>query len=302
MYFTILTDRRFLIPDGSIYTDNVLLEDRLLTEALEKRGHTVVRTNWDNDSYDWSTTDHIIFRATWDYFDRFDEFKAWLDKVEKLTNAINPVDTIRWNWDKHYLFDLERAGINIPPTIIIKRGELQNLKERFEASGWEKAILKPTISGGAWHTYLIDHSNIADYEAIFNQMITERDMMLQEFMFNIKEKGEISLMLFGGQFSHAILKKAKAGDFRVQDDHGGTVHDHSATSKEIALAEQTLKACYKLPVYARVDICWDNSGDPVVQELELIEPELWLRNEPLAAERMAKAIDEDVRRKATFKT
>ena len=143
MHLTILTDRRYLQPDGSAYTDNVLLEDRLLIEALRELGHDLVRTNWDDPSYDWNSTDAIIFRATWDYFDRFDEFRSWLNMVDGLTRSINPVDTIKWNWDKHYLLDLEKADVAIPSSHFIERGSDQSLNDLFNASGWEKAILKP---------------------------------------------------------------------------------------------------------------------------------------------------------------
>ena len=115
--------------------------------------------------------------------------------------------------------------------------------------------------------------------------------MLQPFQHNIVTRGEISMMVFNGQFTHAILKKAKAGDFRVQDDFGGSVHDYNPTQEEINFAQSAIRGCPELPVYARVDIFYANNDELAVGELELIEPELWFRNYPKAASVLAKAIN-----------
>src|SRR5688572_26220505 len=100
---TLLTDSRYVNPvEVNWYIQNILDDDRLVTEALEKRGLTVTRTNWDNPAFDWSKTRFAIFRTTWDYFDRFGEFAEWLKKVSTQTQLINPIETIWWNIDKHY--------------------------------------------------------------------------------------------------------------------------------------------------------------------------------------------------------
>jgi hypothetical protein len=106
----------------------------------------------------------------------------------------------------------------------------------------------------------------------------------------VLQRGEVALMFFNGQYSHAVLKVAKPGDFRVQDDFGGTVHNYTPTDEEIRLGEQTVQACAIVPVYARVDIIEDNNSVPAVSELEIIEPELWFRFHPPSAEQLAEAI------------
>lgn len=120
----------------------------------------------------------------------------------------------------------------------------------------------------------------------------EEDFMLQPFQYSILEKGEISLMIFGDQFSHSVLKKAKEGDFRVQDDHGGTVHNYKASEEEITFALKAVEACPEKPAYARVDMVRDNDGELAVSELELIEPELWFRYKPSAAMLLADEVIE----------
>ena len=97
-------------------------------------------------------------------------------------------------------------------------------------------------------------------------------------------------MIFDGKFSHAILKKAKEGDFRVQDDFGGTVHDYSPSKEEVEFALKVIKACKSAPLYGRVDIVWDQEKNIYLSELEIIEPELWIRNHPKSAESIAEAI------------
>ncbi|MFN6015254.1 MAG: RimK family alpha-L-glutamate ligase, partial [Flavobacteriales bacterium] len=196
------------------------------------------------------------------------------------------------NLDKHYLAELEMKGVNIPPTFFIEKGNTHSLKELFEQSGWSKAILKPVVSGAARHTYVIEHRTLQQLEKLFKELITEESLMLQEFQHNIMSGGEISLILFNGEYSHSVLKKAKSGDFRVQDDFGGTVHDHSASDDEIAFAVKCLSHCPELPIYARVDLIRDNQNELALGELELIEPELWFRKDPNAAVLFADALEQ----------
>lgn len=291
--FTILTDQRWVNPETmDDYTSNVLLEDKLLLEALKRKGFKVNRKSWDDKAFDWSLTKYVIFRTTWDYFDRFNEFSEWLKDVQTKTKLINPRELILWNIDKHYLGDLEKKGIPIPPTVFIEKGEHRTLAEIAHSTGWNKFILKPVVSGAARHTYMFESKDIQTHETVFRELIQEEAMMLQEFQENIFDKGEIALMIFGGKYSHAVLKKAKPGDFRVQDDFGGTLHDHEPNKEEIEIAEACMRACPQLPLYARVDIMWDNNGKPVVGELEMIEPELWFRRDEKSADRLADAITE----------
>ena len=168
----------------------------------------------------------------------------------------------------------------------------QTLGELQLQLGWKEMILKPCVSGAARHTYKINLSNLQKHESILKRLLQDEAMMLQPFQYNIIAEGEISMMVFNGVFTHAILKKAKPGDFRVQDDFGGTVHDYIPTQEEIIFSENAVKACQELPIYARVDIFTDNNGNIALSELELIEPELWFRHYPEAANVLARAIKE----------
>ena len=287
----ILTDNRYANPTKiDTYIQNVLDEDNYVKNALEKLELIVVRIAWDDENFDWSTTKFILFRTTWDYFDRFEEFSIWLNKVSQVTQLLNSERIIRWNIDKHYLQDLRKKGTHIIPTAFIEKGRITSLKILHKENNWDETILKPCISGGARHTYKLNLNNLEEHENIFKKLIKNEAMMLQPFQHSIVKKGEVSLMLFNGRFTHAVLKKAKKGDFRVQDDFGGTVHSYIPTAKEILFAENVIKACIEHPIYARVDITTDNNNKLAIVELELIEPELWFRNYPKAADFLAEGI------------
>lgn len=280
----ILTESRYVRPEKvSDYVQNILTEDGLLKKALESHGLKVIRKDWADPDFDWSSTKCAIFRTTWDYFDRFDEFKLWLERVEGEMQFINPISQIRWNMDKCYLKELGDKGIRIVQTVFVKKGEPRSLSSLIKETGWKDVILKPNIAGAARNTFKINADNLDQHEAFFSELIKTKDMMLQPFQYNIATKGEVSFMVMGGKFTHAILKKAKSGDFRVQDDFGGTVHNYEAPIEEISFAEDVVKACEPLPFYARVDVMWDNEDKLAVSEVELIEPELWFREFPEAA-------------------
>ncbi len=288
---TVLTDRRYYEPQTiTPYIQNILDEYRYLKVALEDLGYSVTRTYWDNTDYDWTQTKAVVFRTVWDYFERIEEFQIWLQEVNKHTLLINPLSLIRWNIDKHYLRDLSEKGIAIVPTKYVDKGAYQSLSEVCAINSWEHIVIKPAISGAAFHTYKILASEIAEKEKLFRELVAERDMLVQEFLPTISTRGEASLMVFNGEYTHAILKKAKIGDFRVQDDFGGTVHFYEPTTEEIRFAEKVFAACDIVPAYGRADIVWDEDGNYLLSELEIIEPELWVRKNPASARTFAMGI------------
>jgi len=288
---TVLTCKAYDRPEVvSAYTDNILLEYQYLKAALEAKGLKVERTYWDNPDYDWSQTKAIVFRTIWDYFERFDEFWPWLQAVQAHTKLVNPMNLIAWNIDKHYLKDLDQWGIPIVPTIFVDKSHPLPLELLAKNNNWEAVVVKPAIAGGGYLTYKWTQEEWPKAQLLFEELVGQRDMLVQGFVESITTKGEISLMVFDGIYTHAILKKAKSGDFRVQDDFGGTVHPYQARDSEIALAEKVMALCDPVPAYGRVDIVWDQRGQPMVSELEIIEPELWVRECPESAAYFARGI------------
>ena len=187
---------------------------------------------------------------------------------------------------------LSNFRVNICETYFIEKGSNVSLQDLVHEHDLDTFVIKPCISAGAFHTYKIQKEEAADREVLFKKLLEEYSIMLQPFQYNIVTKGELSLMVMNGTYTHGILKKAKAGDFRVQDDYGGTVHDYQATPEEITYAENAVKSCPEMPVYARVDVFLDNQNKLALAELELIEPELWFRNHPEAADELARGIQQ----------
>lgn len=160
----------------------------------------------------------------------------------------------------------------------------------LDVTGWEEAVVKPCVSGAARHTYRINRANAEELQSVVGPLVAGESFILQPFIGDVLRSGEDSLMVIDGRFTHAVRKVAKAGDFRVQGDHGGTVQDHEPTEEQIELAERAMSICQPAPSYGRVDMVRDNQGRLAVMELELIEPDLWLRNNPSAATALAQAI------------
>jgi len=258
----ILTDSRYENPEKTNwYIDQVLLEDGLVLKALEATGLKVIRKDWACKDFDWSKTKYAIFRTTWDYFDRFEEFFTWFEKTRKIVQFINVPEIIYWNLDKHYLSDLDKLGLNIPLTHFIEKGEQQSLRNLFERTHWQKAVLKPAIAGAARETFLIDVKDFEKFEGDLQRLLANETMLFQEFQHQIQSNGEMSLMMIGGKYTHAVLKIAKSGDFRVQDDFGGSVEAYEARNDEIAFAERAITTCPYTPLYGRVDIFYDNNNE-----------------------------------------
>ena len=288
---TLLTCRAYYKPDKvTPYIQNILLEQELLKSAFEAQGLKVDITYWDNPSYEWQKTRSILFRTIWDYFERFDEFWEWIEQVKTKTTLINSYELIKWNIDKHYLNDLKNNDIQVVPTCFVDRGNNVGLKEIANLNDWKHIVIKPAISASAFNTYKITNDEIEHNEKLFHELLQTHDMLVQPFFSTISEFGEASLMVFDGKFTHAVLKKTKPGDFRVQDDFGGTVHDYKPTEEEIKFAEKVFQSCISMPIYGRVDIVWDTNKNLYLSELEIIEPELWIRNMPESGNKIAEAV------------
>ena len=294
----LLTDHRYTAseaPQGDWYLANMLKDDALLQKALATRGIDTVRVDWADKTIDWRMFDCAVFRTTWDYFERFEEFTAWLTQAEKQTRIINDPSLVWWNMDKHYLRDLQLKGVPVVPSTFIEKGSAYSLLEMLEKRGWNEAVIKPCVSGAARHTYRLNAGNAGEIQTIVEPLLKKEAFLLQPFMDEVVLTGEDTLMVIDGRFTHAVRKKAKPGDFRVQDDHGGTVHEYTPKQEQILLAEQAMAACSPEPLYGRVDMVRNSRGSWQVMELELIEPELWLRYHPPAAERFAEVLERELR-------
>ena len=269
--------------DDDWYNRQIHREEQLLIDGLRANGLRVTRRAWSDPTFDWSSTRSAILRSTWDYFHRLAEFRTWLERVRHATRLVNDAGLVDWNLDKHYLADLADAGVDVVPTHYAERGSAETLASVMARRGWREIVLKPAVSGAARLTYRADSTTCADMEALFTRCLAEEAMLVQPFQPDVLVAGELSLVVIGGRCTHAIRKRARPGDFRVQDDHGGTVHPHVPDREEIEFAQSAVARCPAAPAYARVDAVRDPGGRLRVMELELIEPELFFRfHEPAA--------------------
>lgn len=291
----ILTESRYEDPPVvGWYERNILEEERLLGEALGRLGLSWRRLDWARTDIDWARIGAAVFRTTWDYFLRPAEFTAWLDRAARQTRLINCERLVRWNLEKRYLADLAARGVRAVPFRIVERGDRRPLADHLVAEAWEEAVLKPVVSGAGRETHRIEPGRAGAVEPTFRRLVAAEAMLLQPFQRAVLDDGERSLVVIGGAVTHAVRKIARPGEFRVHDDHGGTVHPHEPTPAEIALAEAAIAACDPVPVYGRVDVVRADDGEPALMELELIEPELFFRFHPPAADLLAAAIARDL--------
>lgn len=290
-HVALVNDHRWIDPPNpGAYARNILEEDRILSEALVSSGFEVSRVDWANPEIDWRRFDAIVIRQTWDYFERLDEFRTWIDRVEPLTRVINPVEVMHWNCDKRYLIELADAGVPTVSTIVVERQEpVPSLADLLERHGFTDAVIKPAVSGAGRETYRIRGKDTSALEADWQRLVAAEAMLLQPFIPAIIEHGEVSLIVIDGEVTHAVRKIAAEGEFRVQDDHGGTVHAYTPGKREAGVAQTALAAVPGRVSYARVDLV-DGADGPLVMELELIEPELFFRRHAGAAGRLAAAV------------
>ena len=256
-----------------------------IAEALRALGLAADVVVWHSDA-DWASFDLVVIRSTWDYFDRLDEFLGWADRVDSLARIINSPTIIRWNSHKGYLAELGEAGIPVLPSLALAKGAAHSV-DRMLATGWTDVVIKPAVDGGARQALKTAAASPAAAEHL-TRLVEAGDTIVQPYAPSV-ELGETSLFYFGGGFSHAVRKVPKAGDYRVQALHGGSEEVHEPTPAELDVAARAMALAPDELVYARVDLI-DVEGQPTLMELELIEPDLFLRMAPGSVERFAAAV------------
>lgn len=262
------------------------LESHLLVEALAAIGIAAELIPW-QASCDWSAYKLVVIRTPWDYFLQRDAFLAWAERVECVTRLVNPSCVLRWNSHKRYLRELADHGIETVPTLWLVQGE-KDCTRHLAATAWHEVVVKPAVSIGAIGAFrgIVGSPDLNDH---MRRLLHDGDVMVQPYIDNISREGELSLIYFGNQFSHAITKMPKTGDYRVQDMYGGTNELSLPPLDAIRLADSVLRLTPEPTAYARVDIIRHNQLW-MLMEAELIEPELFLPLASDSAERFATTI------------
>ncbi|GAA0626221.1 hypothetical protein HPO96_37365 [Kribbella sandramycini] len=263
----------------------LLPEERPLVEAFEAAGLDAIPAVWTDPSVDWSAYDAVLIRSVWDYYKRHVEFTEWLGLLDKSgVPVLNETDLIRWNSDKRYLLELRERGVAIVPSQVAAGACLREVVAGLDG---QQIVIKPTVSGAAHNTV----RGVAGSAELSDAMTALPDAvyLVQPFLPEIQTDGEWSLLYFGGAFSHAVVKRPVAGDYRVQPMFGGVATLEEPAPAILESAERALTAAGSPTTYARVDGVVVN-GRFLLMELELIEPYLFFPEHPPAANYLAGAV------------
>jgi len=267
--------------------------DSLLFEPLEKLGWHVETISWRKPGINWNEYDAVIVRSTWDYQSDPQKFLIALENINKsLTHLENNLSIIKWNMNKSYLADMQDKGIHIVNTIWENSFLQEKLEEYFNLLNSEEIIIKPNISANADNTFRLNQRNFKNQISNLKSVFQNREFMIQPFIKSIIYEGEYSLFYFGGEYSHAILKKPKENDFRVQEEHGGKIFPVNPDPILKSLSENILNKIESIPLYARVDLVRTNDNDFALIELELIEPSLYFNYDSESANRFARVFND----------
>jgi glutathione synthase/RimK-type ligase-like ATP-grasp enzyme len=261
-------------------------DDQPVIPALAARGVDASPAVWNDPGVDWAAYDLVVIRNTWDYIDHFDEFVAWVRSVPRLAN---PADVILWNTDKHYLADVAATGVPVVPTTYVTPGAAPPELPSGEV------VVKPSISVGSRDT--LRSRDPAQIQAQIETILgSGRTAMVQPYLDAVDENGETAIIFLGGEHSHACRKGPQLTPDRAFTEGvyaGETMSARQATAAELEVARAAMAA---VPggrdglLYARIDVIPDASGQPVVLEIEITEPSLFLELGDDAVDRCADAI------------
>lgn len=286
-------------------------DDAPLLPALSQRGVTAEAAVWDDPSVDWAGYDLVVVRSTWDYASQRDRFLEWSGAVQAVTRLANPHSVVRWNTDKHYLCELEQAGVPIVPTVWLepeRHLSSRALHTRFPAHG--EFVIKPAVSAGSIDTgrYTAINGESRGLAILHARRLLEsnRTVMVQRYLTSVDTVGERAHIFMLGEYSHSVLKGAMLdgpdvaleGIYKEErmspiavPDEEIQVARHVVRTAGRLLTEQAGSEVVERPfLYSRVDLVSTDDGTPVLMELEMVEPSLFLSLADGALERFADAI------------
>jgi glutathione synthase/RimK-type ligase-like ATP-grasp enzyme len=264
-------------------------DDQPLADALATLGYHVEPNPWTEiDPYAVVDADPVILRSTWDYHRVPTMFAAWLDGMaDSGRMLLNPAEVARGNIDKIYLQSLANDGIAIADTRWVVKPNAAGISAVLREEGWTRAVIKPRIAATAYGTFLIDAETLPSDDDLAPARAS--GALIQAYIPEIVERGEVAMIYAGGKFSHAVVRQAAEGEFRVQKDFGGAVVPCAPSADLLSFGARVMAQVPASCVYARVDMVETNRG-PLLMELELIEPELYFSIVPGSAEQLARVI------------
>ena len=283
----------FLTMDS---TEGWSIDADLGIPPMRARGWQVHWVPWRSSSVEWSRFDAVYIGTPWDYPQDVLRFTGVLERIHASKAVlVNDIELIRWGIPKTYLRDLEARGVAIVPSLWGTHLSAGDLLSFFDKLAADRIVLKPVVSTNATDTFLLERQHVLDRTSTSERRLlgifSKREFVVQPFIASIREEGEYSLFYLGGKYSHAIQKVPREGDFRVQEEHGANIIAVQPDSFLVDCADAILRLVEPLPVYARCDLVRGPDGGPLLMELELIEPSMYLRTHAEAPERFALEFD-----------
>ena len=251
--------------------------EALLVKALLSRDARPEWVVWNDPGVDWAAYGLIVLRCTWDYPDHVDDFRAWVRSPAVATRLVNTPTLVLGNLHKGYLADLGELAV---PTVVVPAGmtlELTRLR-------WPSSVVKPAV--GIDGVGAVREAQQADLDALTLAPQDPVDAVIQPYLCDVEDRGEVSVICIDGVMTHAVHKLPAPGEFRIHDHWGGTAELVDPEPAVVEITRAALAMLRSTPLYARVDVLFDGDG-PLVVELDLVEPYLYLEMAPEAAERLA---------------
>ena len=252
-----------------------------LAGPLAARGLELVPISWDAEA-DWSNFGAAVIGTTWDYWDRADDFLTRLEAIEVQMPLFNPVATVRWNMRKTYLRDMEARGARLIPTLWLDAPDDASIAGAFAALDCDDIVVKRQVGAGAFGQHRLKRGDVVPP--------LPHAVMVQPFQSAIASEGEYSFLFCGGVFSHALVKRAKPGDYRIQSLYGGVNAPVEPPAADLNAAWAVMDSLPEVPLYARVDMVRGEDGGLLLMELEMIEPYLYPLEGPQLGELYAQAL------------
>lgn len=261
-----------------------------LRGPMAERGMQIVEIAWNDPDANWASYDAAMIGSTWDYWDHQDAFLETLEQIEAVTSLFNPSDLVRWNSHKGYLRQLEEKGARLIPTLWFDEVTPLKAKAAFATLGSDDLVFKRQVGAGAEGQYRLKPGDpIPDMP---------HPMMVQPFLSMIQTEGEYSFIFIDGAFSHALIKRAADGDYRIQSTYGGVEEAIVPSEDDLSAAKAVLDTLQRppldtqsmVPLYARVDMLRGEDGGLLLMEMELIEPYLYPLQGPDLGPRLSEAL------------
>jgi hypothetical protein len=269
-------------------------DEQIQLEAIRQAGAGASLVSWDDPDQDLQKYDLLVLRSCWDYPWKEQLFRQWLERAESQVQIVNPPEMVRWNLHKRYLIELAQAGVPVVPTRVLEAGSsVADLDQALTELDCQKVVIKPAVSAGSWLTHFFEMEERDDARALIRDHGADRDWLVQPYIESVESGGERANVFLGGQWSHCVVKSPR---FVGQDE--SVVEGGEVRADDQELGQKALECAPGSATYARVDTVRDAHGEPMIAELELIEPSLFLLQypaaQPLFAESCLRALNSGV--------